>query len=259
MACVVCGNANTCRAHIIPAALGKDIIKQAGRKTLSLAVLNRMDNYVQSGLFDDNILCSDCDGKLSVFDNHAVDILRLLGTAHEVIDRKANRFTVTRSNGMNHEHLALFGAAVVWRASISSYRELSQFTLGNNAAWFRDMLFYQSTEVPTVLIARLVGASALTHEAAMTAQLYPQRIKIRGISLARFNTRGLMFLVQTTRAADASLRADAVTTFGKSAGSTCLTGVLMPFEKHGDLPQLAKSKYIQSVLARRKLSGALGA
>jgi hypothetical protein len=30
-----------------------------------------------------------------------------------------------------------------------------------NEAWFRDMLFRQSTEIPTVLIARLVGANAL--------------------------------------------------------------------------------------------------
>ena len=60
-----------------------------------------------------------------------------------------------------------------------------------------------------------------------------------------------MFLVQTTRAADASLRADAVTTSGLRAGSTCLTGSLYPFEKLEDLPQVEKSKYIQHVLAGR--------
>ena len=119
MPCVVCGDVKTCRAHIQPAALGKDIIKEAGRKTLSLAVPDRMDNSIQSGLFDDNILCGSYDGKLGVFDDHAIEISRLLGTAHEVIDRKENYFTVTRGNGVNHEQLALFGAAVVWRSSIS--------------------------------------------------------------------------------------------------------------------------------------------
>jgi hypothetical protein len=99
----------TCRAHIQPAALGKDIIKEAGRKTLSLAVPDRMDNSIQSGLFDDNILCGSYDGKLGVFDDHAIEISRLLGTAHEVIDRKENYFTVTRGNGVNHEQLALRG------------------------------------------------------------------------------------------------------------------------------------------------------
>jgi hypothetical protein len=46
-----------------------------------------MDNSIQSGLFDDNILCSDCDGKLGVFDDHAIEISRLLGTGNEVIAR----------------------------------------------------------------------------------------------------------------------------------------------------------------------------
>jgi hypothetical protein len=85
----------------------------------------------------------------------------------------------------------------------------------------------------------------------MTALSYPVGIKIRGIRLARFVFGGLMFLVQTTRAADASLCAEAVTSVGKSAGPTRLTGVLAPFEKLADLRQVEKSQYIQHVLARR--------
>jgi hypothetical protein len=251
MPCMVCGNVKTCRAHILPAARGKDIIKKSGRKTLSLLAPSRMDNSIQSGLFDDNILCSDCDGKLGVFDDHAIEISRLLGTGNEIIDDKANRFIVAYHSEVQHELLALFGAAVVWRTSVSQYRELSEFTLGNNETWMRDIIFRQSNQIPTVLVARLVGGTALTHEAAATAMSYPVGIKIRGISLARFIVGGLMFLVQTTRATDASLRADAVTTFGKSAGPTCLNGLLMPFEKLGDLPQIEKSKYIQHVLAHR--------
>src|SRR5260221_217389 len=83
------------------------------------------------------------------------------------------------------------------------------------------------------LVARLVGRYSLTHEAAMTAFSYPVGIKIRGIHVARFIVGGLMVLVQTTRAADASLSADAVTAFGRSAGSNRLTGVLSPFERLG--------------------------
>ncbi|MFZ1963941.1 MAG: hypothetical protein WAU78_10850 [Roseiarcus sp.] len=214
-----------------------------------MAAPNRMDNSIQSGLFDDNILCSECDGKLGGFDDHAIEISRCLGTANEVIDRRANRFTVRRLSGVNHEKLALFGAAVVWRTSVTRYRELSEFTLGNNEAWFRDMIFRKNGEIPTVLIARLVGANALAQEAAATALSYPVGIKNRrGISLARFVVRGLLFLVQTTRAADTSLLADAVTTFGMSAGPTCLTGVLYPFEMLADLKQVAKSQYIRRVL-----------
>src|SRR5438309_22941 len=172
MPCLECGNPKTCRAHIIPAALGKDIIRQEpGLKALSLLVPNRIDNYIQSGLFHDNILCSDCDGRLNVFDDHAIEIIRLLGTAHETISSRANSFTVTRISGINHEQLALFAAAVVWRTSVSKYqsikvskyqsRELSEFTLGNDEAWFREMIFRRSTDIPTVLAARLVDRGAI--------------------------------------------------------------------------------------------------
>ena len=188
---------------------------------------------------------------MGVYDNHAVQILRLVGSTHEVINRRAGRFTITRSNGVDHDKLALFGAAVVWRTSVSNYRELAGFTLGNNETWMRDIIFRQCNEIPTVLVARLVGRTALTHEAAETALSYPVGIKLRGIRLARFVFGGLMFLVQTTRAADASLRTDAGTTRGKSAGPTSLTGYSMPFEKLGDLPQVRQSKYVQEVLARR--------
>jgi len=53
------------------------------------------------------------------------------------------------------------------------------------------------------------------------------------------------------RAADASLCADAVTTFGRSAGPACLAGVLYRFEELADLRQVRQSKHVQQVLARR--------
>ena len=115
----------------------------------------------------------------------------------------------------------------------------------------RKIVFRQSNEIPTVLVARLVGRTALTHEAAMTALMYPVRIKMRGIWVARFYFGGLIFFVQTTRAADASLCADAVTTFGRSAGPACLAGVLYRFEELADLRQVRQSKHVQQVLARR--------
>jgi hypothetical protein len=251
MPCLECGNSETCRAHIHPGALGKDILKESSRKTLSLLAPNRMDNSIQSALFDDNILCSDCDGKLGRYDDHAIEVTRLLGTANEVIDGKANRFTVTRGSGINHEQLALFGAAVAWRTSVSRYRELSEFTLGNNEGWFRAIIFRRNTDIPTVLVARLVDRDGLPHQAGAGALSYPVRIKFAGVSVARFVVRALMFLVQTTRAVNPSLHASAITTFGRSAGPTCLAGVLMPFDQLADLGQVGKSKYMQHMRARR--------
>lgn len=247
MPCVVCGNPITCDAHIHAKALGRDIIKRAGRK-LSLAAPNRMHNNIQSGCVDSTILCSECDGKLGPFDKHVAEVTRLLGTANEAINLQTRRFTITSPKGIDHEKLALYAASVVWRTSVSRYRELSEFTLGGNAVWFQDMIFRTTPEIPTVLVARLVGANALTRDAAVTALSYPVGIKLRDKHVARFVASGLLFLVQTTRAKDASLLSDAVTVDGRSLGTHCLTGALYPFEELADLRDVRNSQYVRGIL-----------
>lgn len=114
----------------MPKEAGREIIKRSGRRTLSLVAPDRMHNFIQSGLVDDQILCSRCDGILGAYDNHAIQIVRLLGTEHETINREANRFAITRSRGVDHVQLALFGAAVVWRTAVSRISKLSDSLSG---------------------------------------------------------------------------------------------------------------------------------
>src|SRR5437762_5582712 len=88
MPCLECGNPATCRAHIIPGAIGKDIIKASSdRKTLSLAAPNRTNDFIQSGFFDESILCATCDKILGIYDAHAIEVVRLLGTQSEALAR----------------------------------------------------------------------------------------------------------------------------------------------------------------------------
>jgi hypothetical protein len=141
------------------------IKRRSTRKTLSLLSPFSTHNFVQSSFVDDEILCSSCDRILGDYDNQAVEVMRLAGTAAEAIRRDADTFTITQPRALDHEKLALFGAAVAWRTSVSSHQELarSAFSLGNNERWLRDIIFRHSSEIPTVLVARLVGRTALTH------------------------------------------------------------------------------------------------
>lgn len=251
--CLNCGDPNTCDAHIIPAAIGKDMIKSSGNKLMLLAPDRK--GISQSGFYDPDILCAACDNFLGVYDGHAIEITRLLGTADEVIDHQAGIFRLTHSKGVDHDKLALFGASVAWRASVSRHcGGLSGFTLGNNEPWFRDMIFRRTREIPTVTIARIVGRNAVTQKAAVDAMMYPVRVRSGNgrTSFARFYSRGLMFLVQTTRREDATWRAGAVTSFGKGSGPACLTGVLMPFDQLGGLQEARDSKYMQEILGGRE-------
>jgi len=249
MPCLNCGNPATCRAHVLPGAIGKDIIAAAdGRKALSLAAPDRTDDTFQSGVFDKYILCSACDGTLGLYDDHAVDISRLLGTPAEVLTR--NDFTIRRDNVVNHEHLALFAAAVLWRASVSTYRELQQFRLdAAERERFRAMVFKEIADVPTVAVLRLVSENPIAHEAARLSMSYPGRfITDDNHWRARFAIRGLMFLVKVGSTPDDWLEAIAVTTLGKTKGPAYLTGPLFPFDGLLEIDNIRSTKYLSKIL-----------
>ena len=246
MSCRNCPEQITCNAHIMPAAVGKDIIKSSGKKLTLLAP--EQEGTSQSGIWDSDILCGPCDNVLGSYDTHAINITRLLGTTDEAINHRTEVFTLSCAKGIDHERLALFGAAVVWRASVSTVcRELNGFSLGNNEEWFRQMIFREVAEVPIVTIARIVGRDTNEQKMADTAMLYPVRVRPSGshISMARFYLRGLMFLVQTTRNKKTIWSPGSVTELGKSAGSNCLIGSLMPFARLGGLEDIKKSKHMR--------------
>jgi hypothetical protein len=139
-----------------------------------------------------------------------------------------------------HQSLALFVAAVVWRASVSKrIHKLSGFTLGPNESRFQEMIFRKISAVPDVVIARIVGGTTIAHDAARAAMSYPVAVRSKSHGwMARFSLRGFMFLVRTSREAEPWMRESAVTVHGQSAGPTRLIGHLMPFEQLGDLPQI---------------------
>jgi hypothetical protein len=229
--CLNCDNPATCRAHILPGAVGKDIIAGAeGRKALSLAVPDRTDDTLQSGIFDKYILCSDCDGKLNLYDDHAIEISRLPGTSAEVLTR--DDFTIQRDGGVNHEYLALFAAAVLWRASVSTYRELRKFSLDAAEA-----------------VLRLVSDNSIAHEAARLTMSYPGKfITDDGHWRVKFSIRGLLFLTKIGERPDEWLEARAVTRLGKAKGPACLTGPLFSFDGLLEADKVRSTKYVTSIL-----------
>ena len=218
MPCLVCANPNTCEAHILPRALGLDIIKCGERRTLSLAARDRIHNNIQSGIVDRSILCSACDGRLGDYDRHATEVIRLLGTESENITR--NDFCVRRAEGIDHNYLALFAASVVWRAAMSNYRELADFVLDqNDVARLRAVLFDGANDVPDVAILRLVSNNRVACEAVRMAMSYPARCDEGGCRRARFSARGLLFFVKFGTTDDPFIRDNSLKTIGASRGN----------------------------------------
>lgn len=243
--CLRCGGLDLCDAHIIPAALAKDAASPKDKK-LFLMQPDRK-GVSQSGEYDPHILCSQCDNILGLYDKHAITILRLLGTESESIDHASRRFTLAFNN-LNHERLALFGAAVVWRSSVS--KRIPDFTLGSNEDWFKEIVFRDTGDLPVVNIFRVVSSNPSLHQNLGGFFSYPvKRQNEENISFAEFYVRGFKFVVKTSRQKSPLWEAGAITELGKSAGPNKITGALLQLEDIGEIKGVNNSRYMQEKLS----------
>lgn len=82
-----------------------------------------------------DILCRDCDNKLGVFDDYAIDVCRAFKKKHT---RDGKLFAILNVDG---DKLAKFILAVLWRASISKRESFFGIRLGPYEPQARDVLF----------------------------------------------------------------------------------------------------------------------
>ena len=133
--CRVCGQAPTIRAHLIPRAFAHDI--RDGGPDLKVGSIDGT-GYMRSkaGFFDDGILCTCCDGKLGVLDNHAVRFCRAFEQNREMIT--SDKFSIAP---VDTDKLIKFAVSVCWRYSISTRPEAAKIRLGPFEEEFKEILF----------------------------------------------------------------------------------------------------------------------
>ncbi len=125
--CKYCGEyKQLCSAHIIPKSFYN--LKE-NKKFISLSDNGTKDLITcQNGFKDDNILCSDCDKKLGIYDKYAKEIL------YDKIPkcRKFNTplFLMTDEQ-FDYQKMRFFFISLLWRASISQKDACSQISLGS--------------------------------------------------------------------------------------------------------------------------------
>lgn len=125
--CKYCGQSKQlCSAHIIPKSFYN---LQKNKRFIGLSNDGTKDLVsCQNGFKDDNILCSDCDKKLGIYDKYAKEIL------YDKIPqcRRFNTplFLMTNEQ-FDYQRMRLFFISLVWRASISQQDACSQISLGS--------------------------------------------------------------------------------------------------------------------------------
>jgi len=131
MACRNCGSAPTIRAHIIPKSFAREA-RGDGKHIASVTWDH--SRSVQSGFWDDCILCTACDGVLGAFDKYAIEVCRAHANYPFAVDRISKLFA-------DGSKLAKFVNAVIWRSSISQHSECSDVDLAERCNSVKNGLF----------------------------------------------------------------------------------------------------------------------
>ncbi len=127
--CKFCGQEKKLiKAHIIPRNF---YLNYKNEKYLGVDSISGKFTIQQSGAYDKNILCEDCDGKiLGEFDKEGYRILFSEVYKHILYSDKNTKIYYLTSENYNYEYLRKFFISILWRASISNVRELDDVHLG---------------------------------------------------------------------------------------------------------------------------------
>ncbi len=126
--CKYCGKEKElCKAHIVPKKFYLDYTTERYRSIDQ----DFNKEYAQSGIWDDTILCGDCDNKLNEYDKEGYKILlNALKTKEKTINDIPKAYLFKEGEDFDYINLRFFFISLLWRASISSKAMYNKVNLG---------------------------------------------------------------------------------------------------------------------------------
>ena len=164
MKCKLCGNNKKLlkKSHIVPNFMYQDLFDEKHR---IFEVLFKQGDQLkkksrQSGGYDKNILCGNCDNKiLGSLERYAS--LVLYGGIELTIENSQdqNKSTYINVNGIDYQKFKLFLLSILWRAGISNLPIFQNVNLGEHEKIIRDKILSNnpgsSVEYPCAIFTHL--------------------------------------------------------------------------------------------------------
>lgn len=191
MPCLVCGAKDTVKAHIFPRALMHEI-RADGKYALSGTKLKDGATFLQSGLWDNAILCEAHERMLAAADDYGVDFCRRF-QADKIPAIGADGFLFRQTNPAL---LSQFVMSVIWRFAVSRHGRDAGISLGSFAGPLADWIFRGTPNRPEIFVVR--------HEFQIDGRTiamasYPHRFKLSDLNWWRFHISGFGFQMKLDR------------------------------------------------------------
>jgi hypothetical protein len=124
MICQLCKEEKKlCKAHLVPESFFRYLYPSGKVEEEALKKISSTDGYIKrswTGIYDDNILCADCDNKLGEFDNYGRYLF--LESTPEIF-MSSGKDSAYYFQDADIDKLTLFILSILWRFSISNLPE----------------------------------------------------------------------------------------------------------------------------------------
>jgi hypothetical protein len=144
MECKLCGNKKKLlkKSHIIPDFMYQDLFDEKHR--IHEVVVNKeyplKGKTRQSGVYDTNILCNNCDNKI-IGGLESYASRALYGGIELTVENGADKLSkYINVKGLNYSKFKLFLLSILWRASISNLPVFQYVNLGEHEQIIRNKI-----------------------------------------------------------------------------------------------------------------------
>lgn len=117
-------------AHIIPAGFYRYIKSDSPFLEIRSSEKREYKKRSYIGIYDNTILCSDCEKLFQKFDDYAQSILLSEPKEEDYILNPNGKREGCKLESINYKLLKLFFISVLWRASVSNRKEFSKVNVG---------------------------------------------------------------------------------------------------------------------------------
>ena len=178
-----------CRSHVLPEFMYAKSYDEDGTFISLSSHPQRKPRPFQVGARE-HMLCSECEGRLSVYEAYSADLLRS-------IDAIPYRGQKGAEVEYDYSRFKLFGISLLWRSHVSRLHEYQRFSVGPLAEDMRRMLLADdpgAARMCPFTAARFVGSEAAQHTIHV-----PMNLKLNGQHVVFFPAFGYQWLFITSR------------------------------------------------------------
>lgn len=188
MACKKCKNPITIEAHLIPRCFAIQV--QTGKSHAAGVHPNNVKfNVSQSGIWDNKILCKECDGHLGDHENYALKISKLIRAdgSQEISEKMV-------IENVDKKRMMRFCAGILYKYSLTTV-ENGKIDLGKYQEICQEIAFTDN-EIPKCFDVFAIRLIRYSNDNEVFAYRSPSPDRKEGINYYRLFIGGILFFIK---------------------------------------------------------------